>query len=158
MASATRSRRACARCDRGISPTRKAAYADARIHDQQQWYDGKAEINHRRAQRWGLLGLLASMAGLVAALLRATLVFDPEIDPLSVFATLATAVTAWIQARQFQTLATSYGIAGQELGTIAIRLAHVDTEPAWAAFVRDAEAAISREHTLWLTRRAEVAV
>ena len=138
--------------------TRKAAYADARIHEQQQWYDSKAETNHRRAQRWGLLGLLASMAGLVAALLRATLVFDPEIDPLSVFATLATAVTAWIQARQFQTLATSYGIAGQELGTIAIRLAHVATEPAWAAFVRDAEAAISREHTLWLTRRAEVAV
>ena len=98
------------------------------------------------------------MAGLVAALLRATLVFDPEIDPLSVFATLAIAATAWLQTRQFQTLATSYGIAGQELGVIAIRLPHIDTESAWSAFVRDAEAAISREHTLWLTRRTEITV
>jgi len=139
-------------------PTRKRTYALHRVRDQQAWYDAKAELNHRRARQWGLVGLLASMAGLVAALLRATLVFDPEIDPLSVFATLAVAATAWIQARQFQTLAKSYGIAGQELGTIAIRLPHVDTETEWAAFVRDAEAAISREHTLWLTRRTEIAV
>jgi hypothetical protein len=130
----------------------------SRIRDQQQWYDSKAETNHRRARQWSLVGLVASMAGLVAALLRATLVFDPEIDPLSVFATLAIAATAWVQVRQFQALATSYGVAGQELGTIAIGLPHIDTEPAWAAFVRDAEAAISREHTLWLTRRAEVTV
>lgn len=137
---------------------RKDAYAESRIIDQQVWYDSKAERNHRRSRQWGLVGLVASMAGLVAALLRATLVFDPEIDPLSVFATLAIAATAWIQTRQFQTLSTSYGIAGQELGAIAIRLPHIDTESAWAAFVRDAEAAISREHTLWLTRRTEITV
>jgi hypothetical protein len=71
-----------------------------------------------------------------------------------VLATFAASATAWAQTKQFRILATSYAVAAQELATISIRLPHIDADHDWSTFVSDAELAISREHTLWLTRRA----
>ena len=61
------------------------------------------------------------------------------------------AATAWIEAKQHRNQTTAYGIASQELPSIA-------TEPqpggaALAAFVGQAEEAIPREHTLWRASR-----
>ena len=56
---------------------------------------------------------------------------------------------AWIEAKQHRNLATAYGIASQELASIETELPTKNSEEGWAAFVGQAEEAISREHTLW---------
>ena len=58
-------------------------------------------------------------------------------------------VMAWIEAKQHRNLATAYGIASQELASIASELPTLNSEDGWADFVAKAEEAISREHTLW---------
>ena len=50
-------------------------------------------------------------------------------------------------------LAASYAVADQELGAIEVTGPTINIESEWEVFVRDAEDAISREHTLWLARR-----
>ena len=57
------------------------------------------------------------------------------------------------EAKQHPNLATAYGIASQELASIATELATLPGEERWAAFVGQAEEAISREHTLWRASR-----
>jgi hypothetical protein len=132
---------------------RKAIYAAGRIDDQQAWYDDRAGQNRRRAERWVVVALGGSFAGVLGGLAR-TIYPKLNIDFLSVLATFAASATAWAQTKQFRILATSYAVAAQELATISIRLPHIDSEQDWSTFVSDAELAISREHTLWLTRRA----
>jgi hypothetical protein len=133
---------------------RKEVYAHSRIADQEAWYDTNSRRNGRRAEIWSATALAANFAGLVAAALRvAEVPFFSDYDLLGIAAGFAAAATAWLQAKQFKVLATSYAVAAHELSLIALRLPHIDREEEWSAFVRDAETAISREHTLWLTRR-----
>ena len=71
------------------------------------------------------------------------------------------AVGTWLQLKQHQMLAQSYSVAAKELEMIAEKFPPLqnrpDDETAWANFVNDAEAAISREHTLWATAHANAA-
>ncbi len=132
--------------------TRKAAYAVGRIDDQQSWYAGRARRDERRARRWSVLALLVTFTGLIAGVARIPLDYEPDL--LGLAAVAAASITAWTETRQYRMLATSYSSVAQELGIISVRLPHIETDAEWTTFVRDAELAISREHTLWLTRRS----
>jgi hypothetical protein len=131
--------------------TRKAAYAAGRIADQEHWYASRSRRNERDTRRWSTLALLITFGGLIAGVVR--IVHDYHVDLLALAAVAAASLTAWAETRQFRALATSYASAALELGTVSVRLPHIDSDAEWATFVRDAELAISREHTLWLTRR-----
>jgi hypothetical protein len=74
-------------------------------------------------------------------------------DLLGFLAASAGGAMAWIEGKQHRNLATAYGIASQELASIASELAMLNSEERWAAFVGQAEEAISREHTLWRASR-----
>jgi hypothetical protein len=50
-------------------------------------------------------------------------------------------------------VAQSYAIATMDLGLIQEQGARIEGDAQLAAFVADAENAISREHTLWVARR-----
>ena len=77
-----------------------------------------------------------------------------EADYLSLFAATAASANAWVQMRQHRTLATSYGVAAQELGLARAAVSSAASEDEWARVVSDAEDAVSREHTMWLARRS----
>jgi len=76
-------------------------------------------------------------------------------------ATVGAATAAWVQAKQYATLASAYAIAiaiaiaiaNEELASIRVLSAHGTGEAAWAEFVDSAEGAISREHTMWRASR-----
>ena len=72
-------------------------------------------------------------------------------------ATVGAATAAWVQAKQYATLASAYAIAiaiaNEELASIRVLSAHGTGEAAWAEFVDSAEGAISREHTMWRAPR-----
>ena len=74
-------------------------------------------------------------------------------DLLGVAATLGAAAAAWVQTRQYATLASAYAIANEELAAIRALIAHADDEVQWAELVDSAESAISREHTMWRASR-----
>jgi SMODS and SLOG-associating 2TM effector domain 3/SMODS and SLOG-associating 2TM effector domain 1 len=130
---------------------RRQLYLADRIADQQRWYSEKARWNDRRARGWVLVSIVLQIAGLIGGAVK---MFGwINIDLLGFLAAAAGCVTAWIEAKQHRNLATAYGIASQELASIASELPTVSSEGRWAAFVSQAEEAISREHTLWRASR-----
>lgn len=75
---------------------------------------------------------------------------------VGLFTTLAAALTAWTQVRRTEELRKSYALAANELLTIRGLLGGAATEAALSQLVRDTEAAISREHTLWVTKTGQL--
>jgi hypothetical protein len=126
-------------------------YLVDRIADQQRWYSEKARWNDRRARSWVLVSIVLEIAGLIGGALKAFGWIN--FDLLGFLAAAAGCVMAWIEAKQHRNLATAYGIASQELASIATELPMVSSEERWAALVGQAEEAISREHTLWRASR-----
>ncbi|GJM24874.1 MAG: membrane protein [Phycisphaerae bacterium] len=131
---------------------RKTTYLSSRIQDQRKWYAQKAESNSASANWWIAAIGIAQLAGAAAAI---ALVRWPNLtfNFASVFASLAAAFMAWLQVKQHQEQAQSYGIAASELGLEEAQLRHVSTENQFGEFVENAEKAISREHTMWVSRR-----
>jgi SMODS and SLOG-associating 2TM effector domain 3/SMODS and SLOG-associating 2TM effector domain 1 len=130
---------------------RRQVYLADRIADQQRWYSEKARWNDRRARGWVLVSIVLEIAGLIGGALKAFGWIN--FDLLGFLAAAAGGVMAWIEAKQHRNLATAYGIASQELASIASELPTLNSEERWAAFVAQAEEAISREHTLWRASR-----
>ena len=130
---------------------RRQVYLGDRIADQQRWYSEKARWNDRRARGWVFVSIVLEIAGLIGGALKAFGWIN--FDLLGFLAAAAGGVMAWIEAKQHRNLATAYGIASQELASIASELPTLNGEERWAAFVAQAEEAISREHTLWRASR-----
>jgi hypothetical protein len=130
---------------------RRQVYLAERIADQQRWYSEKARWNDRRARGWVLVSIVLEIAGLLGGAFKAFGLVN--FDLLGFLAASAGGVVAWIEAKQYRNLATAYGIASQELASIATELPTVNSEERWAGFVGQAEEAISREHTLWRASR-----
>jgi hypothetical protein len=137
---------------------RRTVYERDRLEDQQRWYAGRTELNRRQLQRWNLVVLALEFLGVVVGSFLAFGVFD-ELDWSSgdllvgVVATLGAAAAAWVQTRQYATLASAYAIANEELAAIRVLVTHADDETQWAELVDSAESAISREHTMWRASR-----
>lgn len=131
---------------------RRDLYVRARIRNQQEWYGRKADLNAKWEGRSFTAVMLAQFLALAYAI---WLVLEPlrPLNLAAVLSTVAAALLAWMQAKQYQELAQSYAVAEHELGIIADQAVHIGDEAALAAFVADAESAISREHTLWVARR-----
>lgn len=126
---------------------RRDAYLEDRVRDQQRWYARKALWNHRRARIWGgTIFALYVIAATGAVLKGLGLV---RIDAFGIAAAVIGSAAAWLATKQHSALAASYAVAARELATIATQWSE-GTEETWAAFVADAEEAISREHTMWL--------
>jgi hypothetical protein len=85
----------------------------------------------------------------------AMMIANPEwsVNLTGLFAAMATAFVAWPQVKQHESVAQAYAIATMDLGLIQEQGARIEGDEQLAAFVADAENAISREHTLWVARR-----
>ncbi len=131
---------------------RREVYKNGRIHDQQQWYARKAQFNQRRVGTWSSLLLILELGGATVAI--AKMVGAIQLDLLGVFGTMIAAAATWLQLKQHQNLAQSYSVASLELLTILSTLEDQQTEEQWSTYVDSAEEAISREHTLWVSRQS----
>jgi hypothetical protein len=68
-------------------------------------------------------------------------------------AAIAAGLIAWSQIKRFSDLSTSYAIASGHLRRINETHRHVLGYPELIMLVTQIEAAVSREHTMWLARR-----
>jgi conflict system pore-forming effector with SLATT domain len=131
---------------------RKAVYKEHRIASQQAWYSTKARLNQRSSTQWSLGLLAVQVLGVTGAVLKGTGVI--HVDVLGLMAAVAASAVAWLQINQHSTLMQSYAQAAWEL-LVVLNDLDAATDSEWAKFVNEAESAISREQTAWLTRRIE---
>jgi hypothetical protein len=129
--------------------TRRLIYQRDRVEDQLGWYQRRTITHKKKAARWFTITILASALGIVAAGLKFFHAID--FDMLGVFASIASAATAWNQLNQHRNLVSAYSLTASELGIIRDRIPGVPDHK-WPVFVADCEDAISREHTMWLAR------
>ncbi|MGY1623432.1 DUF4231 domain-containing protein [Geodermatophilus sp. SYSU D00965] len=134
---------------------RRSAYERQRIEDQQHWYAGRARSNRRRARRWNVVVLTLELLGVVVGVVKAFSLAGTfnEAALVGLVATVGAAAAAWVQTKQYAALASAYAIANEELATIRVLIPYAASEEQWAEFVDSAEAAISREHTMWRASR-----
>jgi hypothetical protein len=130
---------------------RKAGYLAGRLDDQIGFYDRRAGSNEGARRNWFWIGVVANLAGLTGGLLRFLDIV--RVDLVGVAAAIAGAAVAWTQLNQHRTLATTYSQTKQQLVGARDRLASVD-EPDWAEYVDSVEDVMTREHSIWLTKRA----
>ncbi|WCD93085.1 DUF4231 domain-containing protein [Microbacterium sp. nov. GSS16] len=130
---------------------RKQIYREGRVEAQRRWYSDRANANRIAARRWTVALLAFEVLGVLGGTLVVAGVV--EVDVLGLLAAAVAAGTAWVQAKQFRTLATAYGLTAQELAAVRDHLDAIESEAEWAMFVGEAEEAISREHTTWRASR-----
>jgi hypothetical protein len=130
---------------------RRAAYLADRIDDQCHWYSKKSRDNASKRVRWGLASAGLQAVGLLGALGKAADIV--HFDVLGIAAAAALGAAGWLRAKDYAELARAYGVAASELGDAKVPLRNAQDESEWAVAVRDAESAISREHTRWAARR-----
>jgi hypothetical protein len=141
---------------RGLSAQdRRDLYLRERLTDQAEWYRRSALRHQRTAGRWSWASLVAEAIAIVAALAVILSEVALEFGLLGVAGALAAAFTAWAQLGRHDELARSYSLAFQELLLISTLAGEVETDAALLDLVRDGEAAISREHTMWIAKRAD---
>jgi conflict system pore-forming effector with SLATT domain len=136
----------------GALADRKQTYLAERISDQRVWYGNQAKSN-RSAEGLYFGVVFASQLAALASAIALVRWPDSNVRLTGFFASLASALIAWLQLKQHKELAQSYSVAELELGFIEEKARHVTTEQEFSDFVSDAENAISREHTLWIARR-----
>lgn len=133
---------------------RRSEYLTKRIDDQTDWYSKKARHNASRVRLWIAAAIVLQVLGLIGAAAKAAGIVD--LDLLGITATAVAGTSAWLQSKDHQNLAESYTVTARELAVVRSRVNNLGESPSeedWAAYVEEAEEAISREHTLWLARR-----
>lgn len=126
-------------------------YAAARVDDQVRWYTRKAAWNKRKSRSWWAALVCVEAVALLAGLLRVAGCID--LDLLGVLGACGASLLAWIQAKNYTQLAESYAVTSHEVSLVAQAVRADVDEARWAQSVHDAEAAFSREHTMWVARR-----
>ena len=134
---------------------RRDVYVESRLRDQADWYRRSAIRHGRLGQRWSWGSLAAEGLAVIAAVLALQLPGLGDLGFLGILGAVAAAFTAWGQAGRHGELAKSYGLAYQELLLITGFAESARQESDLHELVRDAEAAISREHTMWIAKRSD---
>lgn len=132
---------------------RKGVFLRERVEDQIRWYVARAEENRQRAELWFWIALIANFGAVVFAMTRLVIPESPTPNFESVFAAAAAAATAWNQLGRHDELTKSYALAAQELMILRGLVEQAPDEASLAALVIEVEAAISREHTMWVAKR-----
>ena len=94
-------------------PARIATYVSGRLADQVAWYSDRSRQFGSAGQRWDFAFYLIAVLAAVSAFFYAV---NLEIEPAAgLAATALGGVLAWTNARNHQTLASSYSVAALEL-------------------------------------------
>lgn len=130
---------------------RAAAYLRGRVEDQVNWYSTHAATNRRRYKQFSSAVIAIEAGAVLLGVLR--IGGAVEFDYLGPFAACAAGVVGWMQAKKYSNLAQAYAMTSHEVSMVSATLDPTQSEETWATAVHDAEAAFSREHTMWQARR-----
>ncbi len=128
-------------------------YQTDRINDQLSWYSRKSKFNKKRTTRY--FGLTVGLHALAILLLLYNIAEPHYYFPIESIAVVATSVLAWLQAKKYNELSSSYALAAHEISLIKDEKKSVSTEEEFSEYVLNCENAFSREHTQWYARKNE---
>ena len=135
-------------------PERVALYRSQRLDDQLNWYHSKSTFNARKERNWFVALFIIEFVAFGYAVVQAWLMW--EFNAVGGVAAASAAFIAWMQTKRFSDLGLSYQIAAADLHGIGEKYRDIASEDAFGEMVKESEAAISREHTVWLSRRTAV--
>lgn len=128
-------------------------YKTQRIDDQAKWYIKKTSLNQRRAKQWFVVSVLLHLIAIVMLLVKIGL---PQVSfPIELFATAASAVLTWLQAKKHNELGSSYSLTAHEIGLIKAESEFITNESELSDFIINSENAFSREHIQWVARKID---
>ena len=129
-------------------------YTNHRVHDQCLWYARKSKLNRDLESRWFVLTWVFQFLAISLAFV-VFLFTSPVLNPVGIFTTTAAALISWMSVRSYRELSQSYGLIKHELSLLEEQARQLppQTEKELAEFVQEVERTISREHTIWLSRR-----
>jgi SMODS and SLOG-associating 2TM effector domain 1/SMODS and SLOG-associating 2TM effector domain 3 len=133
---------------------RRSVYDRCRLQDQIGYYRRRGSSHSRQARRFRVAMIVAQGVGLAGAVLRALDVI--HVDLLGIGAAAAASCTAWVQARDHVIAARAYELTAEDLRRVRQDAPTSGDEDSWSSFVAGAEAAMSREHVMWIARRGRV--
>lgn len=131
---------------------RKSIYLQQRIRDEKDWYNRKAKYNSNKETMWFWIIISVEFLAILAAIYILN-TLDTVFNPIGTFTTLVVVFAAWNQIKKHRELSQSYTLAAQELTLIESLAIHIKDEEGLCDYVRDAENAISKEHTMWCAKR-----
>lgn len=129
---------------------RRSAYESLRLDDQLSWYSARSLMLRRGNDRAFAVGILFEVLALGSAMVLIAFPTGPNL--IGIFAVTTGAATTLSRLRGDAEVADRYALAAQELSMIRGRL-ETARERDFPASVKDAEAAISREHKMWASKR-----
>ncbi|SEB49661.1 Protein of unknown function [Streptomyces sp. 2224.1] len=139
------------RCRAAGRDERIATYKSNRLMEQVEWYARMAKLRDKQSRTWRSVALAGEMIGVVAGAVKAYGVVS--IDLLGVVSAGVAGITAWFQAQRLETEASAYSLTAREIRHILSLTDESADAESWGKFVDQAEAAISREHTMWASGR-----
>ncbi|MDT0449927.1 SLATT domain-containing protein [Streptomyces hesseae] len=139
------------RCRASSRETRIATYKANRLTEQVDWYSRMAHARDKQSRVWRRAALAGELIGVTTGVLKAYSALPLEIS--GVVSAAVAGITAWFQAHRLDTEAAAYSLTAREIRHILSLLDESASETQWAKFVDQAEAAISREHTMWASGR-----
>ncbi|WP_167524840.1 DUF4231 domain-containing protein [Micromonospora taraxaci] len=132
---------------------RKQLYLAERVTGQLEWYARRAAWNEKRAKVWRAVLLALEASGGALAVCQVAQLLDLNAEAL--IASIVAAIGAWFGIKQFDNLSNAYALTATELSLVKADGLSVANSESWSEYVRRAEQAISREHTMWLARRVQ---
>ncbi|WP_071889770.1 DUF4231 domain-containing protein [Hymenobacter sp. PAMC 26628] len=134
------------------TPTRLAVYKEHRIEEQRLWYSKKSVENRIMGKRWFRVMVILHSLAIILLLVQ---IGYPKLSNLPIEAIIvgATGVLTWIQVKRYQDNSTVYAFTAHEIVLIRQKSDGITTDKELSDFVKDAENAFSREHTMWVARK-----
>lgn len=130
---------------------KKELYLSRRVIDQKNWYSNKSKANERIKRNLSVLVMFFQVVAIVLAII-AALGLIPSFA--GAVLTLISSLLTWSQVQQRSLLSHSYGVAAKELALIEGKFSLVSSAQELSDMVVQAELAMSREHTLWVSRNS----
>jgi len=131
-------------------------YNSERLNDQIDWYDSKINAYQESQKQWNKVTVIAGVCTIILTLVAIEL-GSKAFGFVPPFLVVITAVSSWSRANRFSSLVESYNLTRQELSAIENHAPPQDEEN-FAEQVHEVENTISKEHTMWMARRGNMAV
>jgi SMODS and SLOG-associating 2TM effector domain 1/SMODS and SLOG-associating 2TM effector domain 3 len=130
---------------------RTSLYKKYRVEDQVKWYSDNSKSNQDRETFWYWVIFASQAVGVILAGLQIS--YSARYNSVGLVAAGASAFVAWLRVKRFSDLSITYAVAARDLRMICDQNRAIESEKAFSEFVTATEAAISREHSMWLARR-----
>jgi hypothetical protein len=125
-------------------------YIENRVQNQSLWYEDKASEYANKESVFYKYTLIALLGGVVVSILQ---FISMSINLGGFIATLVAVIVGWAQTWEFNRLSLAYKSASLDLEGILGKYEHKKpTESGLKKLIEESEAAISKEHQVWVNR------